>query len=180
MRLALNIADSPGRYSQQNFEVLGMASLLSTNLTKVPFQIVSTTLYTKLLQSLPALKKFLITSSASYVPDMLRLYMQKAYDDKRAFIASDLSTIWLPFFESRGFDRDITTLFFAFFIKMNQDGLVPREIWFPSSDPRGAPKEAGGGNVVISASSGNKWMMPLIIGAGAIGTGFIFFLAMKK
>lgn len=96
------------------------------------FKAVSTTLYTYIFQNVTGFKRATITASPSYVPDMLRLYMSMVGRDRKAYNPKDYDKYWLAEFTMKGFDPEITKLFFKRFYEMNNDGLVPRNIWFPN------------------------------------------------
>lgn len=143
------------------------------------FKGVAATLYTHLMTNLPLAKKTLITTSSSYVPDMLRLYMQKVSIDRLAYNPQDLTTKWIPYFVQKGFDADITKLFFEKFYKLNSDGYIPRTIWFPDKQSS-LPSTEDISAMKVKEYSGLSTGAMIGIGAAALaGIGFLIY-AMKK
>ena len=141
------------------------------------FNGVATALGVYIFQNVGTLKKATITASPSYVPDMLRLYMETVSSNRKAYAPADYEKFWLPLYVQKGFDPEIVKLFFERFYGMNGQGLVPRGIWFPSpqssnkllEQTTGAPVPEGG----ISTGA------VLGIGAGVIAGITGLYLAFK-
>lgn len=137
--------------------------------SEAKFKAVSGALQVKLMANLKPLKLMVITADPSYVPSMVRLYMQKVSVDRKAYEPKNLNSVWLPFFTSKGFDPVITEKFFEFFYKQNKDGFVPREIWFPN--PKSIPSSAGNGS--YAGTGGRKVNIKLIAGLSIAGVTII-------
>lgn len=145
-----------------------------------PFKLVAGSIYTSLMadDDLSWVKKTLISLPGTYVPNMIRKYMDIVRRTRKAYRPGDKS-FWMNKFVEAGFNMHIAEKFFQYFYELYQDGAVAQSIWYPGPLPAGSGNGAdngagnGGGNGG-GLSTGAMVGIGLAAVAGIAGAYFIF------
>lgn len=167
-------------FDEEKATVGGLGELsLGNMVSNLPFKGVATAIYGDLLSSskLNAWQKVNISVPGSYVPDMLRKYMNMVRVNRKAYSPSAYESYWLPAFVDAGFDPNITKAFFDKFYSLYRQGAVLQSIWYPDASSKG--DNGGSGNGGTGNGGGMSTGTMLAIGLGVVGAGVGLWLALK-